>query len=175
MTGPVAEIREVGNSTCKPAYKWVMTWCPACKTLHPFTIEVYDGSDNPTWEWDGNLESPTFSPSMLCYSTVHICEGQHTYTACDLNFNECGHKGHGYFWDMPDGSQKTFKVYDYDKIPEGALRHTFSEMSPHADPAYGNCHSFLKAGVWEFLSDCAHDMAGKSVPMVPLPDWYEKE
>lgn len=33
------------------------------------------------------------------------------------------------------------------------------------------CHSFLRAGKWEFLTDCTHDMAGqKDVPMVPLPD-----
>ena len=29
------------------------------------------------------------------------------------------------------------------------------------------CHSWLKAGVWEFLADSTHDMAGEHVPMVP--------
>lgn len=31
------------------------------------------------------------------------------------------------------------------------------------------CHSFLTDGVWKFLEDCTHDLAGHSVPMVPLP------
>lgn len=37
------------------------------------------------------------------------------------------------------------------------------------------CHSFLKAGVWQFLSDCTHAMAGQSVPAVPVPQWLIKE
>lgn len=32
------------------------------------------------------------------------------------------------------------------------------------------CHSYLRAGRWEFLSDCTHQMAGQTVDMVPLPD-----
>lgn len=30
------------------------------------------------------------------------------------------------------------------------------------------CHSFVKAGQIEFLSDCTHALAGQTVPM---PDW----
>ena len=33
------------------------------------------------------------------------------------------------------------------------------------------CHSFLRAGVWEFLGDCTHALAGRRVPMTPLPAW----
>lgn len=29
------------------------------------------------------------------------------------------------------------------------------------------CHSFLLDGVWEFLGDCSHAMAGQHVPMIP--------
>ena len=29
------------------------------------------------------------------------------------------------------------------------------------------CHSFLENGVWRFLGDCTHDMAGQRVPMIP--------
>ena len=31
------------------------------------------------------------------------------------------------------------------------------------------CHSFLENGVWRFLEDCTHGMAGQRVPMIP-PD-----
>lgn len=37
------------------------------------------------------------------------------------------------------------------------------------------CHSFVRAGRWEFLSDCTHVLAGQTVPMVPLPDWLSDE
>lgn len=34
------------------------------------------------------------------------------------------------------------------------------------------CHSFLRDGVWEFLSDCTHSIAGQRVPLPDLPDWF---
>jgi Family of unknown function (DUF6527) len=33
------------------------------------------------------------------------------------------------------------------------------------------CHSYLTDGIWNFLNDCTHDLAGKQVPMMPLPEW----
>lgn len=37
------------------------------------------------------------------------------------------------------------------------------------------CHSYLRDGVFEFLDDCAHSLAGKKVPMPDLPAWFIKE
>lgn len=37
------------------------------------------------------------------------------------------------------------------------------------------CHSFLKAGVFEYLSDCTHKFSGQFVPMVDLPEWFINE
>jgi len=37
------------------------------------------------------------------------------------------------------------------------------------------CHSFLRQGRWEFLNDCTHPLKGRTVPMVPLPDWVIHE
>jgi hypothetical protein len=34
------------------------------------------------------------------------------------------------------------------------------------------CHSFVKAGQWEFLADSTHALAGTTVPMEPLPAWF---
>lgn len=34
------------------------------------------------------------------------------------------------------------------------------------------CHSYRRIGVWEFLSDCTHDMAGQKVPMIDFPENY---
>lgn len=33
------------------------------------------------------------------------------------------------------------------------------------------CHSFIRDGRWEFLGDCTHQLAGQTVPMLPVPDW----
>ena len=37
-------------------------YCPGCRREHPFTVRS-DGK-HPAWTFDGNLESPTFSPSL---------------------------------------------------------------------------------------------------------------
>lgn len=33
-------------------------WCPGCDEAHAFTI--------PPWTFNGDLEKPTFTPSLLC-------------------------------------------------------------------------------------------------------------
>jgi hypothetical protein len=33
------------------------------------------------------------------------------------------------------------------------------------------CHSYLKNGIWEFLNDCRHNLAGKKIPLPDLPDY----
>lgn len=37
------------------------------------------------------------------------------------------------------------------------------------------CHSFLTAGVFQFLGDCNHSLANKNTLMVDLPEWFIKE
>jgi hypothetical protein len=37
------------------------------------------------------------------------------------------------------------------------------------------CHSFLRGGVFEFLGDCTHPLAGQHVPLPDLPDWAAAE
>lgn len=41
--------------------KRLMFWCPGCKMAHGIRI----AGRNPIWQWDGNVEAPTFSPSIL--------------------------------------------------------------------------------------------------------------
>lgn len=75
-------------------------WCPGCDNVHAISVAP---APSP-WEWDGNVEAPTFSPSIL----------------------------------VRGGSENT------------------------------TCHSFVKAGQIQFLSDCTHALVGQTVP---LPDW----
>lgn len=38
----------------------ILHWCPACEEVHHFTT-----SGATAWTFDGNIDAPTFSPSML--------------------------------------------------------------------------------------------------------------
>lgn len=74
-------------------------YCPGCKENHPFEVNAV----NNGWTWNGSMDKPTFSPSLLVNA---------------------------------DGPRR--------------------------------CHSFVREGKIEFLGDCQHSLAGKTVE---LPDW----
>lgn len=38
-------------------------WCPACEEMHAFALDGKN-SRGAQWRWDGNVEFPTFTPSM---------------------------------------------------------------------------------------------------------------
>ena len=101
--------RKLRSVDCNPG-KGFMFWCPGCETAHLVRVE---GTVKPAWNWDGNVESPSFDPSIL----VRV--------------------------DWPPDS--------------GGL---------------SVCHSFVKAGQIQFLSDCTHKLAGRTVP---IPDWPKSE
>lgn len=165
MTNPVARLWERGiiDGDKRLVLKEVLTFCPGCESAHPFTIDNggmtrAKGDPRPTWEWDGNLESPTFSPSMLVYSSVHVCKDRHIVTEC-LTHDECDEKVHS-----------IMNYHDVTDESDWKYGHDSGHPSDVSVP-FGNCHSFLKSGVWEFLSDSAHSLAGHKVPMIPLPDF----
>lgn len=39
--------------------------CPACQCLHWVNVRLKNKSEGPLWEWNGSLENPTLSPSIL--------------------------------------------------------------------------------------------------------------
>jgi hypothetical protein len=92
-------------------YDVLMFVCPGCAAggpkdyegLHMLPVNA-ENIDKPSWGWNGDLESPTLSPSILS-------------------------KG------------------------------------------YCVCHSFLRDGIFEFLTDSSHPLSGQNVPMPDLPDW----
>lgn len=112
-TPPRASVRTVDDHGV--VYTALMFVCPGCSTmpgggsgLH--MLPVNSAQKRPSWDWDGNLDAPTLSPSILTRGAA------------------------------------------------GAV-----------------CHSFLRGGVFEFLSDCTNPLAGQHVPMPPLPDWVTRE
>ena len=74
--------------------------CPGCGCLHIF---------DQRWSFNGDMDKPTFSPSMLVNGT-------------------------------PD------------------MQKYINENNPR-------CHSFVRDGMIQFLSDCTHELAGKTVEL----------
>lgn len=50
----------------------VIFFCPGCNEHHG---PIVDGSRG--WTWNGSLDSPTFSPSILVRGTVRITDEEH--------------------------------------------------------------------------------------------------
>ena len=49
---------------------------------------------------------------------------------------------------------------------------TFTPSVLLTDPSRNRvCHSFVRGGMVEYLNDCTHADAGKTVPLPDLPDW----
>lgn len=51
---------ELANTTDRQEYVF---FCPGCRGYHSFITSRGDGG--PLWKWNGSLELPTFSPSLL--------------------------------------------------------------------------------------------------------------
>lgn len=76
--------------------------CPGCDGGHAFRIRApKNDPDAEVWTFNGDVDKPTFSPSLLC----------------------------------------------------------------NADHAPTRCHLFVREGKIEFLGDCHHSLAGKTVEM----------
>lgn len=65
MNVRVNGIRHAGEEVARGRSLWL--WCPGCDGAHRVQVTGEDGSrpDGPVWEWDGNVEAPTVSPSIL--------------------------------------------------------------------------------------------------------------
>lgn len=101
---------------------YVSIKCPGCKYWHMLPV---DPAQRPSWKFNGDMEKPTFMPSILQRSG-HFIPGQTQPPDCPMCNSE--HKD-------------------------------FYNCSV--------CHSFVKDGMIQFLTDSTHDLAGKTVP---LPD-----
>jgi len=87
----------------------MLVFCPGCQQGHLFHTEPWgrDGVPGPVWSFNGDLERPTFSPSMLV----------------------------------------------------------------NASRPESRCHSFVKAGMIQFLGDCYHDLKNQTVELGDVAQW----
>lgn len=63
------EARAVGS----PDYVW---WCPGCECAHGAWVSPGQPS---RWDWNGRLDLPTLSPSVLVRSAKFTAKGQADY------------------------------------------------------------------------------------------------
>ena len=90
-------------------------YCPGCTNYHVIYTEPWsraNGEPGPVWEFNGDLERPTFSPSLLVYEGKRV---------------------------------------------DGSVSHP-------------RCHTFIREGRIQFLSDCGHALAGQTVDMIPYDE-----
>ena len=66
-------LRRVTYGDGRP-YGWSF-WCPGCNDRHVIPVEGTNG-----WAFDGNVDSPTFSPSILVYPAQCLDEHGKSYT-----------------------------------------------------------------------------------------------
>lgn len=57
---------EIAGKAGQPGHVRWLFYCPGCKTCHTFST---DGPGRPNWSFNGSVEAPTFSPSLLVYTT----------------------------------------------------------------------------------------------------------
>lgn len=59
-------------------------WCPGCNSGHEIDTEQYNGS-GAKWSFDGNMEEPTFSPSI----NIRVNPPGHAHYQPDLPSEVC--------------------------------------------------------------------------------------
>lgn len=86
---------------------WTYThWCPACNEPHDYAVETpfWNGA---RWSWDGNVEAPSFQPSMSIkigpFPDGHIERCHYYLTAGKLIYTgDCTHSLKGQTVPLPD-------------------------------------------------------------------------
>jgi len=77
--------------------KTYLHWCPGCEQLHPINVEK-PNHFNAVWQFNGNMESPTFTPSVNMVGRCH-----YTITAGSITFHgDSKHKLAGQTVPLPD-------------------------------------------------------------------------
>jgi hypothetical protein len=99
-------------------------FCPGCKCGHALWTTERNHGNGAIWAFNGDMEKPTFSPSLLIRS---------------------------HQWTPPVTGE------NYEEFKRKPLTQTKVETV---------CHSFVRDGRIEFLSDCTHELRGQTVPMV---------
>lgn len=99
----MTKLKILENET--PKFKRYLFWCPGCGNVHPIDV----GDTKPSWSFNGDLEKPTFTPSLLC-NQHHAASRCHLFiTNGKIQFlNDCHHNLKGQIVDMLDWKEEMF-------------------------------------------------------------------
>lgn len=89
------------SATNRYGSKMLLFWCPGCDQAHGVYVEKGNNEQQIVWDFNGNMEKPTFSPSILLSGhDKHIC---HSFvTDGRIQFlQDCTHHLAGFTADLP--------------------------------------------------------------------------
>lgn len=90
------KIRGFGNGI------WVFH-CPGCGYGHPFHTDPKHHPTHQSWEWNGSVDSPTISPSLLIFKDVPAQRCHSFIKDGRIQFlDDCFHALKGQTVDIPD-------------------------------------------------------------------------
>jgi hypothetical protein len=98
----MSKLHYMGDSNKGPrGGKLLVFHCPGCEYSHPFEIEATDGSGG--WIWNGSMDAPTFSPSLLIHGGGSSPRCHSFVTDGRIQFlSDCTHKLAGQTVEIPE-------------------------------------------------------------------------
>jgi hypothetical protein len=139
----------------EPAY-----WCPVCKAPHPINTTE---PGRPKWAWNGSVDAPTFTPSVLMFYT-RPAEGTE-------------------FFKLKRGGKKRAEEY----ATQAAAQTVADALAAQGDPGWVPvprqreskpaervtlCHAWIRDGNIEILPDTPGGLGGHTLP---LEEWEIEE
>lgn len=119
-------------------------WCPGCKCGHGVWTTRPNNTRGAMWKFDGNMDRPTFQPSLLIKEEWDDCSK------------------------VPEEGWTEWKEDPRHKgtIVEGTRsREVRPEFKHLIVPHRKVCHVIVTNGILNYCGDSTHEFAGKSIPM----------
>jgi len=81
-----------------PLGRWIAIYCPGCEVAHAIPVEKPNPANGAVWRFNGDMERPTFSPSLHLVGFCHsfVTDGRIQF------LNDCSHALAGQTVDLPD-------------------------------------------------------------------------
>lgn len=81
----------------------IMFTCPGCGNDHGVTVNAARNSQGASWGWNGSLDLPTFTPSILCNRDIAEVRCHSFVTDGRIEFlADCWHKLKNQTVDLPE-------------------------------------------------------------------------
>ena len=80
--------------------------CPGCGYDHPFHVGY---TERPSWSWNGDVDKPTFSPSLLVFKDVPAQRCHSFVTDGNIQFlSDCFHELKNQTVEIPEWDDPTW-------------------------------------------------------------------